>query len=427
MKSGQKIAVVCITLIFVLGIAAAAWWLMMRGGSGKNGDNPQISTIETVGQTGESDEINGQGTQPQESESGETVPQETTAQEDMSDITGEIGKMSLEDKVSQLFILRPEDLTGVEVATEAGDMTKEALENYPISGIVYFGQNIESQEQLEEMIANTKSYSRYPMFIGVDEEGGTLVARIANSGVFDVPTFPDMIEIGAAGDAGKAYEVGSAIGNYLKPIGFNLDFAPIADVLTNPDNPVIGNRSFGPDAQVDAQMVSNAVKGFQDAGLSAVVKHFPGHGDTDSDSHEGQTVSNRTLEQLRSEEFLPFKAGIDAGVDFVMVGHISLPEVTGDMTPASVSKQMITDILRTELGYDGIVITDSFQMEAITQFYTPGEAAVSAIEAGVDIILMPDDFQSARQGIIDAVNDGTLSEDRIDESLLRIWKIKKNV
>ena len=293
-----------------------------------------------------------------------------------------------------------------------------------MSGMVYFSQNIESEDQLRTMIENTKSYSKYPLWIGVDEEGGSLVARVAGSGIMDVPTYPDMIEIGNSGDLQAAYEVGSGIGSYLSDLGFNLDFAPVADVLTNPDNPAIGVRSFGPDAQLDAQMVAQVVQGLQETGVSACVKHFPGHGDTDSDSHEGQTVSNRTLEELRAEEFLPFQAGIDAGVDFVMVGHISLPEVTGDMTPSSLSEQVVTGLLREELGYDGIVVTDSMQMQAITQFYSPSEAAVQAIQAGVDLILLPQDFQSAYEGVLAAVNDGTLSEERIDASLERIWKVK---
>ena len=418
MKRGKIIMLICMSMIFI-GLAGLAAWAVLN-------HHTMVSELKnrmTVAAEKSEEEQVVNATQADSQQETETDRLAETEAVDRG-IQAQIENMSLEEKVAQLFMVRPEDLTGVSVAVQAGDTTREALEQYPVSGMVYFSQNIESEDQLRTMIENTKSYSKYPLWIGVDEEGGSLVARVAGSGIMDVPTYPDMIEIGNSGDLQAAYEVGSGIGSYLSDLGFNLDFAPVADVLTNPDNPAIGVRSFGPDAQLDAQMVAQVVQGLQETGVSACVKHFPGHGDTDSDSHEGQTVSNRTLEELRAEEFLPFQAGIDAGVDFVMVGHISLPEVTGDMTPSSLSEQVVTGLLREELGYDGIVVTDSMQMQAITQFYSPSEAAVQAIQAGVDLILLPQDFQSAYEGVLAAVNDGTLSEERIDASLERIWKVK---
>lgn len=418
MKRGKIIMLICMSMIFI-GLAGLVAWAVLN-------HHTMVSELKnrmTVAAEESEEEQVVNATQADSQMETETDRLAETEAVDRG-IQAQIENMSLEEKVAQLFMVRPEDLTGVSVAVQAGDTTREALEQYPVSGMVYFSQNIESEDQLRTMIENTKSYSKYPLWIGVDEEGGSLVARVAGSGIMDVPTYPDMIEIGNSGDLQAAYEVGSGIGSYLSDLGFNLDFAPVADVLTNPDNPAIGVRSFGPDAQLDAQMVAQVVQGLQETGVSACVKHFPGHGDTDSDSHEGQTVSNRTLEELRAEEFLPFQAGIDAGVDFVMVGHISLPEVTGDMTPSSLSEQVVTGLLREELGYDGIVVTDSMQMQAITQFYSPSEAAVQAIQAGVDLILLPQDFQSAYEGVLAAVNDGTLSEERIDASLERIWKVK---
>lgn len=418
MKRGKIIMLICMSMIFI-GLAGLVAWAVLN-------HHTMVSELKnrmTVAAEESEEEQVVNATQADSQMETETDRLAETEAVDRG-IQAQIENMSLEEKVAQLFMVRPEDLTGVSVAVQAGDTTREALEQYPVSGMVYFSQNIESEDQLRTMIENTKSYSKYPLWIGVDEEGGSLVARVAGSGIMDVPTYPDMIEIGNSGDLQAAYEVGSGIGSYLSDLGFNLDFAPVADVLTNPDNPAIGVRSFGPDAQLDAQMVALVVQGLQETGVSACVKHFPGHGDTDSDSHEGQTVSNRTLEELRAEEFLPFQAGIDAGVDFVMVGHISLPEVTGDMTPSSLSEQVVTGLLREELGYDGIVVTDSMQMQAITQFYSPSEAAVQAIQAGVDLILLPQDFQSAYEGVLAAVNDGTLSEERIDASLERIWKVK---
>ena len=335
-----------------------------------------------------------------------------------------IAGMSLEEKVAQMFFVTPENLTGVDVATQAGETTRQALTQYPVGGLIYFSKNIYDEEQLTTMIRNSQSYSEIPLFIGVDEEGGSLVARIANHPNFDVEKFPDMAEIGATGDPSRAYEVGSTIASYLKDYGFNLDFAPDADVLTNPNNTAIGVRSFGSDPDMTAQMVEQAVKGFQDHQVSAVIKHFPGHGGTTTDSHNGAAIVDRSLEELRSAEFLPFEAGIQAGVDMVMVGHLQVPQVISDDTPASLSSEMITDVLRNELGYDGIVITDSLSMGAITTYYTSADAAVKCTQAGGDMLLMPYSFTEAYQGVLDAVNSGEISEERINESVTRILKVK---
>lgn len=335
-----------------------------------------------------------------------------------------LAEMSLEDKVSQLFFVTPEQLTGVEVAVQAGDVTKAALDTYPVGGVILFSQNIQGEEQLRTMLSNLKAYSKYPLFTGVDEEGGSLVARVANSGVIDVPTFPNMQEIGKTNDPQNAYEVGETLGSYLSDLGFNVDFAPVADVQTNPANTVIGARSFGSDPQLVGEMVAKEVEGMQSKGVSAAIKHFPGHGDTAEDSHAEMAVSYKTIEELRSTEFIPFQKGIEAGTDMVMVGHIAVPEVTGDHIPASLSEQMITEYLRNELGYDGIVITDSMRMGAVVNYYDADQAAVTVLQAGGDMILMPQNFTGARQAILDAVNDGILSEDRIEESLRRIYRVK---
>lgn len=351
-------------------------------------------------------------------------PELTEAQKLELEIDNILKEMSLDDKVSQLFFVTPESLTGVEVAIQAGDAMKNALSEYAVGGIILFSQNIQGEEQLKTMLSNLHAYSRYPLFTGVDEEGGPLVARIANSGTISVPTFPNMNEIGNSGDSEQAYRVGTTIGSYLKELGFNLDFAPVADVATNPNNPIIGVRSFGSDALLVSQMVEKEVVGMQDQGVSAVIKHFPGHGDTAEDSHAEMAVSYKTIEELRNTEFLPFQAGINASVDMVMVGHIAVPNITGDHTPSTLSHQMITGYLREELGYEGIVITDSMSMGAIVNYYNAAQAAVMVLQAGGDMILMPQDFYAARQAILDAVSNNTLSEERIDESLRRIYRVK---
>lgn len=206
--------------------------------------------------------------------------------------------------------------------------------------------------------------------------------------------------------------------------GFNLNFAPVADVVTE-GNTTVGDRSFGSDVNLVSPMVAAAVTGLQDGGVSACLKHFPGLGNTSEDTHDGMAVSEKTLEQFQAEDFPAFQAGIDAGAEMVMVSHLSVPNVTGDNTPCSLSSQVITDILRGQLGYQGIVVTDAMSMTAITDYYTDEEAAVKALQAGADMILMPENYQAAYQGVLDAVNNGTLTEERIDESLRRVYRVKK--
>ncbi len=331
-----------------------------------------------------------------------------------------IAEMPLEDKVAGLFIITPEALTGTDVAIKAGDTTKEKLSQYAVGGLIYAKQNIKSADQLKEMISGTQSFSKYPLFIGIDEEGGS-VSRIAESGLAD--NVGTMGDIGASGDLSKAKEAGSTIAAYLAEYGFNLDFAPVADVILE-GNSIIGDRSFGSNAGDDAAMVSACVEGLQAGDVSACLKHFPGLGSTTEDTHEGMATSEKTKEDFETTDFLSFQGGIDAGADFVMVSHLSVPNITGDNTPSSLSDKMITDILRGELGFNGIVITDAMDMKAVTDYYTSDEAAVKALQAGADMILMPEDFEAAYQGVLDAVNNGTLSEERINESLQRIYRVK---
>ncbi len=236
-----------------------------------------------------------------------------------------------------------------------------------------------------------------PAFLSIDEEGGE-VARIANHENFSVENTGPMREIGRSGDKAEAHAAGAAIGGYLKDFGFNLDYAPVADVAASEENSVIGNRSFGTDPQTVGEMTAEAVKGFKSQGMLTVLKHFPGHGSTTEDSHQEFAYNNKTKEELKSQDFVPFQSGIEAGADMVMVGHICVPNVTGDDMPSSLSAKVVTDILRGELGFKGLVITDALNMGAISGSYESAEAAVRALEAGCDLLLMPEDFQTAFQG-----------------------------
>ena len=336
-------------------------------------------------------------------------------------VNSTIAEMPLEDKVAGLFFITPEALTDTDVVVRAGDTTREKLREHSVGGLIYFSQNIKDAEQLSEMLQNTADWSNYPIFLAVDEEGGS-VSRVAEAGLAE--NVGSMSEIGASGDAALAKEAGASIGAYLSGFGFNLDFAPVADVITE-GNTVIGDRSFGTDVNLVSPMVAAMVEGLQDNGVNACLKHFPGLGDTTEDTHDGLAASEKTLDEFTAQDFPVYQAGIDAGVKFIMVSHLSTPNVVGDNTPASLSSVMITDILRGQLGYQGIVITDAMNMTAITDYYTPEDAAVKALQAGADMILMPEDFQAAYQGVLDAVNNGTLTEERIDESLRRIYRVKK--
>lgn len=335
--------------------------------------------------------------------------------------------MTLEEKVAQLFIITPEALTGYKTVTSAGEATKQALKKYPVAGLIYFEQNLISKERTISMMSGVKAYAEevcdIPLFLSIDEEGGK-VARIANKGGFDTPHFENMSVIGATSDVTKAYEAGEAIGGYLSEYGFNLDFAPVADVLTNPDNTVVKERSFGSDPQIVSEMDTQFLRGLHEHGVIGCLKHFPGHGATLEDTHEGYAYTDRTKAQLMETELIPFIDGIKQECPMIMVGHIAAPSVTGDEIPASLSEKMVQKLLREEMGYDGVVITDALNMGAIVEGYSSADACLQAFNAGVDILLMPSDFQAAYSGICNAVKTGKLEMERVNESILRILKLK---
>ncbi len=346
---------------------------------------------------------------------------ELTPEQKLDGIVEEgISVMPLEDKVAGLFIVTPEAITGVSTAVKAGEGTQKALTQYAVGGIVYSGNNIQSEEQIKEMLDNTQLYTKYPIFLAVNEEGGS-AAQVAEAGI---GTKVDSAKtIGENGGETAAYQAGQTIGATLKNLGFNLNFAPVAD-LANVENSIMAERSFGSDAKSVGTMAGAVVMGLKEQGIASCLKHFPGLGGTADDPHKGLATIGRTEEQFRSEEFVAFQAGIDAGADMVMISTASAPEITGDNEPCVFSQKLVTDILRKEMGFDGVIITDALNMSAISEYYGSEEAAIMAIRAGCDMILMPEDFEAAYNGVLQAVRDGQISEERINDALKRIYRIK---
>ena len=334
-----------------------------------------------------------------------------------------LSSMTLEEKLWQLFFVAPEALTGEEAVTESSEALQQALAEKPVGGVILFARNLISREQTMALLADVQSASRLAPFLGVDEEGGT-VSRVGANSAMGVTQLQDMSVYGASGDAAALYGDLYNLAQSLNMLGFNVDFAPVADVTTGSDENPMKLRSFSSDPERCASMVSVSVGALQDGGVAACLKHFPGYGTATADDHNGSVSLDRTLEQLEQTEFVPFSAGIDKGAYFVMVSHLSVPAVTGDDTPADLSEKLVTELLRNTLHFQNIVITDAQNMGSIAQNYTSAEAAVAALRAGVDMVLMPQDLQEAYDGVTKAIADGVLTEDRIDRSVLRILNVK---
>lgn len=334
-----------------------------------------------------------------------------------------LSSMTLEEKLWQLFFVAPEALTGEEAVTESSEALQQALAEKPVGGVILFARNLISREQTMALLADVQSASRLAPFLGVDEEGGT-VSRVGANSAMGVTQLQDMSVYGASGDASALYGDLYNLAQSLNELGFNVDFAPVADVTTGSDENPMKLRSFSSDPERCASMVSVSVGALQDGGVAACLKHFPGYGTATADDHNGSVSLDRTLEQLEQTEFVPFSAGIGKGAYFVMVSHLSVPAVTGDDTPADLSEKLVTELLRNTLHFQNIVITDAHNMGSIAQNYTSAEAAVAALRAGVDMILMPQDLQGAYDGVTKAIADGVLTEDRIDRSVLRILNVK---
>lgn len=331
----------------------------------------------------------------------------------------QLRQLTLDEKIGQLV------LVGMD-GTEPNEQTKELIQTYHVGGFIFFKPNIQNAQQAVELFNALKTlnaaHHSVPLFMSIDEEGGR-VSRLPGSLV----KLPAGAEIGQVNDPDFARELGESLGGELKAFGLNVNFAPVLDVNSNPDNPVIGDRSFGSDAAAVSRLGVPLMKGLQNGGAISVVKHFPGHGDTSVDSHLGLPVVNHDLSRLRRMELVPFADALREGADMVMAAHILLPQLDPDR-PASFSRRVITDLLRGELGYDGVVITDDMTMGAVVNHYDIGQASVEAIKAGGSIVLVGHEYDKQTkvlQALKAAAASGELSQEEIDDRVYGILALKR--
>ena len=324
--------------------------------------------------------------------------------------------MSLEEKIGQMLIV-------YDYSQKVDEELLNKLNEIKPGGFILFQNNFVSYEQTQKLISDINNTSTIPMFISIDQEGGR-VQRLKKLSDQAITIFPSMYELGSTNDEKLSYEVGKAIGEELRVFNINMDFAPVLDIYSNPSNTVIGDRSFGQTAQTVSKMALPFSEGLKSTGIIPVYKHFPGHGDTLEDSHKTLPIINKTKEELMELELKPFINAIDNGAEIIMVGHLALPKITGDTTPASLSRKIVTDLLKEELGFEGVVTTDALNMGALTNEYTKEEIYINAINAGVDLLLMPDFDKETINIIANAIKNKTIWLEQINDSVAKILSLK---
>ncbi|WMT40222.1 beta-N-acetylhexosaminidase [Paenibacillus sp. D2_2] len=351
-------------------------------------------------------------------QNGEGNHQPSPSPEPADPVQVKLDSLSTSEKIGQLFIV------GMD-GTTSNDSIRELLQQQHVGGVIFYKNNIENTKQALSLFNQLKQENKdnpVPLFLSVDEEGG----RVSRMPV-EYTRLPAAAKIGAVGDAKAAEELGDIIGTELAGFGLNLDFAPVLDVNSNPDNPVIGDRSYSSSAQAVTEMGLAEMKGLSGRGVIPVVKHFPGHGDTSVDSHLGLPVVEHDMERLRKLELVPFQAAIEADADVVMVAHLLIPHLDPDH-PASFSKAVIQELLRDELGFDGVVISDDMTMGAISEHYTIEDAAVQFVLAGGNILLIGHEFEkekAAIQAITAAVEQGTIPMDVLNDRVYKVLELKE--
>lgn len=331
-----------------------------------------------------------------------------------------IEQMSLREKIGQMIV------TGFPTTQITKEM-KDAIENYKVGNIILFSHNVENKYQLGELVAELQqwfiNHTGIPGFISIDQEGGR-VTRMPQ----DATNVPGAMAIASTGRSENAYTAGRITARELKALGINFNLAPVMDINNNPLNPVINIRSYGDKAETVQEYGIQMMRGLLDGGVLSSLKHFPGHGDTNVDSHLGLPVIDKTLEELEQLELLPFKAAIAQGAEAIMSAHILFPKIETSGVPGTMSRTIITDILKNKLGYKGLVVTDCLEMNAIKQFYGTAKGALGAVKAGVDLFFIshsPELVKDAVHEIEAAVASGELDPAIIDEAVAKILAAKQ--
>ncbi len=339
----------------------------------------------------------------------------------INDASKIVNSMTIDEKIGQLFIIHYNK-------PEITEEFKHILETVKPGGFTLFNENIKTYEQTTKLIKDINSTAKIPMFISIDQEGGR-VQRLKSMPGMNIINIPSMSKIGESNDENQAYNTGITIANDLKKFSINMNFAPVIDIYLNPKNTVIGDRSFGNNAETVSKMGLSLANALKNNNIIPVYKHFPGHGNTEKDSHVEIPIITKTKEELYQDELIPFKNAISNNADIIMVGHLALPKITNDYTPASLSKQVVTDLLKNELGYKNLIITDALNMKAITNNYSEKQIYELAINAGVDILLMPNDPILAFNSIKKSLEEGTINETTITKSVEKIiaLKLKYNI
>ena len=357
-----------------------------------------------------------------------------SADRDDDRLTRKIDRMSLEEKVGQMFMTYAygtnADGADPRNQTEYGvDNHRQLIERYHLGGIIYFAwsDNVQNPRQIAGLSngvqrAATSSGAEIPALISTDQEQG-LVVRITEPAT----QFPGNMALGAARDPRLAKSAAEVTGEELRAMGINQNFAPVADVNVNPENPVIGVRSFSSNPDLAASLTEAQVNGYQREDVASTSKHFPGHGDTNVDSHTGLPVIDHTREELDSIDLPPFAAAIDAGVESIMTAHIVVPALDDSGRPATLSRPILTDLLRRQLDFEGVVVTDALDMQGVRDMFGDDRVPVEAIKAGADLMLMPPEFDLAYRSVLQAVRSGEISERRIDQSVYRILRLKERL
>ncbi|MFF5245603.1 glycoside hydrolase family 3 protein [Streptosporangium sp. NPDC000095] len=356
-----------------------------------------------------------------------SAPPAASATAEAPGVEGVLAAMSVEEKVGQLFMPvlygpSADTASGENQARFGVDTPAKMVARYRPGGVILFpwAGNVKNVRQVVALTNGLQKASpEIPLLIGIDQENGK-VSRLAPL----VTPLPGASVIGATGDVSLARRAAKVTGTELRALGVNLDFAPVADVNLNPRNPVIGPRAYGSDPKKVAPMVAAAVQGFHDAGIGATAKHFPGHGDTAVDSHTGLPVIKHSRSQWNRLDAPPFAAAIGKDVDAIMSAHVVMPKLDPSGDPATLSKPILTGLLREKLGFDGVVSTDALDMAGVRKKYRDGDVAVRAIQAGVDLLLMPPDYREAHRALLAAVASGKISEARLDQSVRRLLKLK---